>query len=161
MAITDNMTERILIYTSLPGKFAHLNVLSIRSFDCMVLRSFHSPSRYDFRSNVIRTNYQPDISLSIFYVHKGSTIILTLKITKVITTGLLSCTRINRRKNAGMDLSCTDQEGGTGVRTPLENHETIGFLSKTFPDPQKNHEATKSAFNVGPSSARQPMMARF
>ena len=35
-------------------KFANLNDLSIRSFDCMVLRSFHTPSRYDFRSNVIR-----------------------------------------------------------------------------------------------------------
>ena len=37
----------------LPGKFAHLNVFSIRSFDCMVLCSFHTPSLYDFRSNVI------------------------------------------------------------------------------------------------------------
>ena len=35
-------------------KFANLNDLSIRSFDCMVLRSFHTPSRYDFHSNVIR-----------------------------------------------------------------------------------------------------------
>ena len=44
----------ILIERPLPGKFAHLNQLSIRSFDCMVLRSFHTPSRYDFRLNVIR-----------------------------------------------------------------------------------------------------------
>ena len=34
-------------------KFAHLYVLSIRSFDCMVLRSFPTPSQCDFRSNVI------------------------------------------------------------------------------------------------------------
>ena len=34
--------------------FAHLNGLSIHSFDCIILRSFHSPSRYDFRSNVVR-----------------------------------------------------------------------------------------------------------
>ena len=46
--------SEILIERPLPGKFAHLNQLSIRSFDCMVLRSFHTPSRYDFRSNVIR-----------------------------------------------------------------------------------------------------------
>ena len=38
----------------LPRKFAHLNDLSIHSFDCMVLRSFHTSSRYDFHSNVIR-----------------------------------------------------------------------------------------------------------
>ena len=29
-------------------------IFSIRSFDCMVCRSFHTLSRYDFRSNVIR-----------------------------------------------------------------------------------------------------------
>ena len=46
--------SEILIERPLPGKFAHLNQLFIRSFDCMVLRSFHTPSRYDFRSNVIR-----------------------------------------------------------------------------------------------------------
>ena len=34
-----------------------LNELSIRSFDCMVLRSIHTPSRYDFRSNVIRPRF--------------------------------------------------------------------------------------------------------
>ena len=37
-----------------PNNFAHLNDFSIRSFDCMVLRLFHTSSRYDFRSNVIR-----------------------------------------------------------------------------------------------------------
>ena len=45
--------------------------------------------------------------------------------------------------------------GGQGVRTPLENHKNIGFLSNTGPDPLKNHKATKPAFNVGPSSAFQ------
>ena len=39
---------------SLPGKYAHLYDFSIRSFDCMVCRSFHTQSRYGFRSNVIR-----------------------------------------------------------------------------------------------------------
>ena len=47
--------------------------------------------------------------------------------------------------------------GGQGVRTPspLKNNKNKGFLSYTGPDPLKNHKATKSAFNVGPSSARQ------
>ena len=31
----------------------------------------------------------------------------------------------------------------------------VGFLSNTGPDPLKDHNATKPAFNVGPSSARQ------
>ena len=47
------------------------------------------------------------------------------------------------------------QRGGQGVRTPLKNHQNIGFLSNTGPDPLKNHKTTKSALNVGPSSARQ------
>ena len=38
-------------------KFAHLYDFSIRSFDCMVYRSFPTLSRYDFRSNVIRPNF--------------------------------------------------------------------------------------------------------
>ena len=36
----------------------------------------------------------------------------------------------------------------------MENHKNIGFLSNAGPDPLKNHKATHSAFNVGPSSAR-------
>ena len=32
---------------------------------------------------------------------------------------------------------------------------TKGFLCNTGPDPQKNHKATKPAFNVGTLSARQ------
>ena len=51
--------------------------------------------------------------------------------------------------------SYADPEGGQGVRTPLENNKNIGFLSNTGPDPPKNHKAINSAFNVGPSSARQ------
>ena len=45
--------------------------------------------------------------------------------------------------------------GGTVGPDPLENHKNIGFLSNTDPDPLKNHKATKPAFSVGPSSARQ------
>ena len=49
------------------------------------------------------------------------------------------------------------QRGGVpGVRTPLlKNNKNKGFLSNSGPDPLKNYEATKPAFNVGPSSARQ------
>ena len=48
--------------------------------------------------------------------------------------------------------------GGTGVRTPpppLKKHKNIVFLSNNGPDSLKNHKATKPAFNVWPSSARQ------
>ena len=45
--------------------------------------------------------------------------------------------------------------GGRGGPDPLENHKNIVFLSNTDLDPMKNHKATKLAFNVGPSSARQ------
>ena len=38
---------------------------------------------------------------------------------------------------------------------PLKNNRNIGFLSITGPDFLKNHIATKLAFNVGPTSARQ------
>ena len=50
-----------------------------------------------------------------------------------------------------------DLEGGGGGRTPppLKNHKNIGFLSNSGLDPMKNYKATKPAFNVGPSSARQ------
>ena len=47
------------------------------------------------------------------------------------------------------------QRGDRGSGTPLKNQENIGFLSKTGPDPLKNHKASKPQFNVGPSSARQ------
>ena len=38
---------------------------------------------------------------------------------------------------------------------PLKNHQNIGFLSNTGPDPLKNSKAIKPAFNVWSSSARQ------
>ena len=47
------------------------------------------------------------------------------------------------------------QRGDRGSGPSLKNHKNIGFLSNTGPDPLKNHKATKPAFNVGPSSARQ------
>ena len=52
--------------------------------------------------------------------------------------------------------------GEQGVRRPpppppkkKKNHKNIGLLSNTDPDPLENHKATKPAFNVGLSSARQ------
>ena len=35
--------------------------------------------------------------------------------------------------------------GGTGGSDPLGKYKNIGFLSKTGPDPPKNHKATKPA----------------
>ena len=43
----------------------------------------------------------------------------------------------------------------TGDRDPPEKSQKYRFLSNTGPDPLKNHKVTKSAFNVGPSSAHQ------
>ena len=45
--------------------------------------------------------------------------------------------------------------GGPDPPPPPEKSQNIGFLSNTGPDPLKNHKATKTAFNVGPSSASQ------
>ena len=42
-----------------------------------------------------------------------------------------------------------------GSGPSIKNQKNVGFLSNTGPDPLKNHKATKSAFNVGPSSARK------
>ena len=63
-----------------------------------------------------------------------------------------------------------DPEGGDRGSGFPEKSQNIGYLSKTGPDPLNNHKATKPAFNVVPSSARQrnaiwsftawPMMAR-
>ena len=58
----------------------------------------------------------------------------------------------------GIPWSCADPERGTGgpePTTPPKNHKNISFLSNTGSDHLKNHKATKQAFNVGPSSARQ------
>ena len=54
--------------------------------------------------------------------------------------------------------TCADPEGrggGRGSRPPLKIHKNKGFLSNTGPDHLENHKATKPAFNVGPSSARE------
>ena len=56
--------------------------------------------------------------------------------------------------------SCADpgDGGGGGIRgsvPPLENHRAIEFVSNTGAEPLENHKATKSAFTVGPLSARQ------
>ena len=40
--------------------------------------------------------------------------------------------------------------GGQEVQSPLKITKNIGFLINTGPDPPKNHEAAKPAFNVGP-----------
>ena len=46
--------------------------------------------------------------------------------------------------------------GGVGGFGPsLKNHENIGVISNTGPDPLKNHKATEPESNVRPSSARQ------
>ena len=37
----------------------------------------------------------------------------------------------------------------------MKNHKNIGLLTNTGPVPLKTHNATKPAFDVGPSSARQ------
>ena len=45
--------------------------------------------------------------------------------------------------------------GGTGGTGSPEKSQNKEFLSNTGPDPLKNHKASKPAFNIGPSSARQ------
>ena len=61
--------------------------------------------------------------------------------------------RINYKYNAFHGR--IQRGGGTGGPPPLKNHKNIGFLCNTGPDPLTNLIATKSAFNVGPASARQ------
>ena len=56
---------------------------------------------------------------------------------------------------------CGSRGGGAGGPDPppppsLKNHENIGLLGNSGPDPLKNHEATEPAFNAG-----GPMMVRF
>ena len=45
--------------------------------------------------------------------------------------------------------------GVLGSAPPLENHRAIDFLCNTGAEFLENHKATKSAFTVGPLSARQ------
>ena len=49
--------------------------------------------------------------------------------------------------------SCALPEGEGCL--PMENHNTIGFLSNTGSEPTKTRKATNSAFNVWPQSAGQ------
>ena len=51
-----------------------------------------------------------------------------------------------------------DPEGETGgpdPPPPWKDHKNIEFLSNNGPDPLKKHKASKPAFNVRPSLARQ------
>ena len=48
------------------------------------------------------------------------------------------------------------QRGVRGSGPPLANLTNIRFLSSTGPDHLNNHNATKPAFNVGPSFAHYP-----
>ena len=57
-----------------------------------------------------------------------------------------------RKRNAPV---WADPEGGQGSSFPLKNHKNKGFLSNAVPDRLKKHKATKPAFIVGPSLARQ------
>ena len=42
--------------------------------------------------------------------------------------------------------TCADPVGeGQGVRIPLENHESLGFLSNTSQDPIETHKTAKRA----------------
>ena len=50
--------------------------------------------------------------------------------------------------------TCADLEGDRELGLFLKSHQNIGFLSNAGPDLLKNYKAAKSAFNVGPSSAR-------
>ena len=66
---------------------------------------------------------------------------------------------INLSINGRLALQpCTDPEGDRGSDPhPLVNDKNIGFLilRNTGSDPLKNHKATKLAYNVGSSMARQ------
>ena len=55
-------------------------------------------------------------------------------------------------------MTWTDPEWGGGAgkgSRPQKIHQNIGFLINTGPDPLKNHKATKPAFNIGTTAARQ------
>ena len=54
-----------------------------------------------------------------------------------------------------LSSACADPERDRGSGPSLNNHKKYRVFSNTGPDPLKNHKATKPAFNVGQSSARQ------
>ena len=67
-----------------------------------------------------------------------------------------------KHKSPYPSATLADPEGGGRVSaTPPPQkkkkyiRKNIKFLSKTGPDPLKNHQATNPVFNVGPSSARK------
>ena len=50
--------------------------------------------------------------------------------------------------------TCATLEGDRVLGLFLKSHQNIGFLSNAGTDLLKYYKAAKSAFNVGPSSAR-------
>ena len=60
-----------------------------------------------------------------------------------------------RKTTRGMRGSRGGGGRAGGPFLPEIHKNDIGFHGNTGPDPLKNHKATKPAFNVGPSSARQ------
>ena len=80
---------------------------------------------------------------------------------KLFSTGTV--TYLKRQSNLVFNLDCMCGSrgggggggGGRGSRLQLKNHKNIGILSNTGADPLKNHNPTKRALSVGPSSAHQ------
>ena len=63
--------------------------------------------------------------------------------------------RLGSSSRYKLACTCADTEGDTGGPDPTSWNITIFFFGNTGPDPLENHKATKPAFNVEPSSARQ------
>ena len=82
------------------------------------------------------------------YLHRDFRWCKKHNIGKYITTSYKS-SRILHTCMGGFRL------GDRGSGPPQKNPRNIGFHSNTGPNPLKKHKATKPAFNVGPSSARQ------
>ena len=53
------------------------------------------------------------------------------------------------------------REEGQGVRTTLENHKNIGFLSNTGPGPLKNHKIQNSMLGHHRFASETPFKLRF
>ena len=68
---------------------------------------------------------------------------------RVQTSGI---DKINPKNHANARIK---RGGGGGGGGGTQNHKNIVFLSNTGQDPLKNHKTAKSAFNVGPLTARQ------